>query len=105
MEKGELPLDALKRELLEETGWTLTGLRMLGCMHLHHLAPKAENYAYPHPDFLWPIYIADAEDFTSKTIIPDDYALSSSFRPIEEVRKLPLQKGSLMLLDTALKLR
>src|SRR3990170_9043786 len=64
VQQGEAPLETLKRELLEETGWTLHKTKLLGCMHLHHLAPKPEGYSYPYPDFLWLIYIAEAKDFT-----------------------------------------
>ena len=107
VEKGELPLETLKRELLEETGWTLLKTELLGCMHFHHLAPKPDGYPYPYPDFLWPIYFAEAKDFTPETIIPDDFVFTSGFKPIEEVKTMPLdnERSSLLLLDAALKLR
>jgi 8-oxo-dGTP pyrophosphatase MutT (NUDIX family) len=105
VEKGERPLETLKRELLEETGWSLGKIEPLGCMHFHHLAPKPENYPYPFPDFIWPVYLAEAKDFTAETIIPDNYVFKSGFRPIEEVKKLSLEKGSLLLFDEALKVR
>ncbi len=105
VEKGELPLETLRRELLEETGWTLLKTELLGGMHFHHLGPKPENYPYPYPDFLWPIYFAESRDFFAKAIIHDDYVFKSDFRPIDEVAKLPLEQGSLLLLDAALKLR
>ena len=107
VEKGELPLETLKRVILEETGWSLLKAELLGGMHFHHLGPKPENYPYPYPDFLWPIYLAEAKNFTAEAIIHDDYVFESHFRPIEEVKKLLLEheQGSLLLLDAALKLR
>ena len=105
VEKDETLLKTLKREVLEETGWTLLKTELLGCMHLHHLGAKPENYEYPYPDFLWPIYVAEAKDFLSDAIIPDDHVYESFFQPIEEVRHLPLRQGELLLLDAAIKLR
>jgi 8-oxo-dGTP pyrophosphatase MutT (NUDIX family) len=95
----------LKREMLEETGWTFTAPKMAGFMHLHHYGNKPQGYRYPFPDFIWPVYTAEAEDFIPDARIPDKWVLESGFQPIEQVRKLPLEKGQLMLLETALALR
>lgn len=105
VEKGESLSKALRREILEETGWTLFGTKLLGFIHLHHLGAKPENYEYPYPDFLWPIYIAEARDFVAEAIAPDEYVYDSDFRPVEEVRNLPILKNELLLLEAALQLR
>lgn len=36
-EAGETLEETLHREVLEETGWTITEVRMLGFVHFHHL--------------------------------------------------------------------
>ena len=105
VEKGEKALETLKREILEETGWALFKTKLLGGMHFHHLGLKPEGYAYPYPVFLWPIYIAEAKDFTAEAIIHDDWVSESHFLPIDEVRKLTIRQGELLLLETALELR
>src|ERR1035437_840207 len=105
VEKGEMPLETLTRELLEETGWTILRTELLGFMQFHHLAAKPVDYRYPYPDFLWPIYLAEAKDFMASAIIPDDYVSESAFRPIEEVRRLTLPNGQLLLFEAALRRR
>jgi len=104
-EKGENLLKTLRREILEETGWTLLSTELLGFMHLHHLGDKPRNYEYPYPDFLWPVYLAEAGNFIAEAKIPDKWVFESGFQPVDEVRKLPLDEFELLLLDAALKLR
>ena len=105
VEKSEAPLETLKRELLEETGWTLLNTVLLGFMHFSHLGPEPDNYQYPYPDFIWQIYIAEAKSYVAEAIQPDDWVLESQFQPIEKVRELLIGEGSQLLFDAALKLR
>lgn len=105
IEKDEIPLETLKREVLEETGYTLCEINMLGFMHFHHLGTKPENYKYPYPDFIWPIYYAEVNDFVADAIQLDDYVLESHFQPIREVKNLPIIEGQLLLLEEAIEQR
>jgi len=105
VEEGETFLDTLSREVLEETGWTFTNPQMLGYMHFHHLGEKPDNYRYPYPDFIWPIFTAEADRFETSAIQPDDYVRESCFRPVKEVFNLPLEEGQLLLLKAALRRR
>ena len=104
MEKGESLLETLRREILEETGWTVLSTELLGFMHFHHLGDKPRNYKYPYPDFLWPIYLAEAGDFIAEAKVPDKWVFESGFQPVNAVRKLPLDEAELLLLEAALKL-
>src|SRR5262249_27839583 len=60
LELGETLDEALRRELLEETGWCIEPTRQLGFIHFHHLADKPADYALPYPDFLQVVYLARA---------------------------------------------
>ena len=105
LEPGESPLEALHREILEETGWTISDLKHIGFMHLYYHFSKPDGFKYPYPDSIWSIFISEALEYKSEMIIPDDWVDDSEFRDIIEVKQLPLDKVELLLLDEALKLR
>jgi 8-oxo-dGTP diphosphatase len=100
-EPGESLTETLRREALEETGWSLTSLRLLGFKHFQHLMPKPDAYLYPYPDFLQVVYTAVAEVYHPDQRIVDDYELDARFLPLAEVRALPLSPVQRMFLDTA----
>ena len=104
-EKNETLEETLRREVLEETGWTLKGLSMLGFIHFHHLGPEPTNYPYPYPDFIWLIYIAQRDGYIPEYIVYDKYVREAKFCTINELRKLTIEKGELALLDAAIELR
>jgi 8-oxo-dGTP pyrophosphatase MutT (NUDIX family) len=60
IERGETFLEALAREVEEETGLTLGGATLLGFIHFHHLTPKPEPFPYPYPDMVHLVYAAFA---------------------------------------------
>ena len=101
--KGRESEETLRREMLEETGWTMSHKKLLGFMHLHHLGAKPENYKYPYPDFLWPIYLAEAGEFSADAKIRMSGCLNLNSGLLK--KKAPLDKGELLLLDAALKQR
>lgn len=79
---GETLVQTALREVREETGWTVTGLRQLGVKHFQHLSPKAANHAYPFPNFLQLIYLAEALCYDAAAIEDDGYELSAEFHPV-----------------------
>lgn len=104
-EKQESMEETLRREVLEETGWTLKELSILGFMHFHHLNPKKTDYPYPYPDFLWSVYIAQADKYIPEAITADKYVTGVKFYHIEDLPGLGFEKGGLVFLDDAIKLR
>lgn len=101
-EIGETLDDTLRREVLEETGWTLRAPTMLGFMHFHHLSPKPSDYVHPHPDFTQVVYMAQAEVYLPDARVADDYEIESTFHPPATVYALALTSGERLYLAVAL---
>ncbi len=104
-EPGETLEQTLRREVLEEAGWTVSHIAVLGFRHLRHLAPRPLDYPFPYPDFAWIICMADAVDYRPDARVPDDYEADASLRPLEEVRTLDLTRAEQIYLDAALQRR
>ena len=86
-EPGESFEETLRREVMEETGYAIERPRPLGIAHLRHLAPKPAGYAFPHPDFLWAVYVAESDG--QRVRVPgDDYELEARFVPLAEALSL-----------------
>lgn len=105
IEQGESPESAVRREVLEETGWTLGALSLLGFIHFQHLTPKPNGYAYPYPDFLQVVYTARALSFLPEAILRDEYEQSSELIPAAEAESLPLTAREKAFLRAALRTR
>ena len=101
VESGESHLDALRRELVEEAGVEITGVRPLGFMHLRHETPKPPNYPYLYPDLFWPIFQAEYDGDSDLALEPDDYELSSEFVPMDDLNRSALTAAELAFLDHA----
>jgi ADP-ribose pyrophosphatase YjhB (NUDIX family) len=95
----------LRRELLEETGWTIDAPQLLGCVHFHHLTPRPAGHVYPYPDFVQVVFMAEAARYLAERMVDDEYLVESVFRPVAEARELALTPGQRLLLDAALKRR
>lgn len=104
-ENGESIEDIIRREVLEETGWTLSALEPIGFMHFHHRGEQPPDYRRPYPDFLWPIFMAEARMYFPDAVQPDEYVAGSDFRAIDEVKALQLDGGQQAFLDVALEVR
>ena len=101
-EEGEALTDTLMREVLEETGWTIKQLKLLGTKHYHHLTPMPLGYRYPYPDFLQIIYRAWAQQYLPEAREIDGYELETKFIPVAEALRLPLTPSDQMWLRTVL---
>ena len=105
IEKGEIHEKTLRREILEEAGWSLSKLFLLGFMHFHHKSPKPANYNYPYPDFLWLLYIAETDKNMPEARVQGKWELEVGFYPTEKAKLLPMENGQLELLEAAINTR
>ena len=90
VEEGETHEETLHRELLEEAGVEIKMMDQIGLVHLRHTTPKPENYPYPYPDFLWPVYVASFVRPRPDAKVDDGFEIASEFLPLQEVRGLGL---------------
>ena len=99
-ETGETLEDTLRREVLEETGWTLQDVCLLGFIHLHHLGNKPEGYRYPYPGFIQVVYTGQAGEYQSEAREAGCY--DTGFQTLEQVRQLSPSASQRMFLDAGL---
>ena len=102
LEPGETPEDAVRREVLEETGWSLACFRPIGILHFTHIDPVPEGWIYPHPDFLQIVYAGSPGAYHPELKEEDEYVLGSELVPVADARRLALDAGQQVFLDTAL---
>ncbi|MEM7332110.1 MAG: NUDIX domain-containing protein [Chloroflexota bacterium] len=104
-EPGETLEETGRREILEEVGWHMGPLKVIGTRRFHHLTPKPNGYKYPYPDFLQLIYTAEATLFSVEGKQFDRYVASAEFYPITAVSKIDLSPGERLFFNTALQNR
>jgi len=102
-ERNESLQTTLRREIGEETGWSLGKVKPLGFTHFLHLDPKQPDYAYPHPDFFHLVHVAEAVAYVPETRLDDGYEIGSEFLPVAAVRQLPLGDIERAYLNAALR--
>ena len=103
LEPDENVEDALRREVLEETGWSLARFRQIGFLHFRHVDPVPDGYTYPYPDLLHVVYAAVPGEHHPELREADGYELGAEFVPIDEARRLNLDAGQHTFLDAALR--
>ena len=101
-EPGESLAETAQREVLEETGWQIGQLQMIGFRHFCHLTPKPHGYPFLHPDFLQVVFTGRALEFNPSAKEVDGYELGSTLRPLSQLADLNLTPGELFFLRASL---
>ncbi len=94
-EEGESFEQTLRREVAEETGWTLESVSCLGFIHLEHLKPKPPGFQFPYPHFFQIVYTAYAFIHVPDLMCDDDYEEEATFVPIGELDGLGISEAEL----------
>lgn len=101
-EPGETLEQTVRREVLEEAGWALGALRLLGARYFAHLTPRPPGHTYPYPHFFQAVYCAVALEHLPRTRLTDDYEAEARLVPIAEARTLALAPDQRAFLEAAL---
>lgn len=102
IEPGESPEQAAKREVFEETGAQVIGLRLVGYVRIRILSSKPATHKYPYPDSFMVFYGARIAGFEELT--PDRETLRRALLRPNEAREVPAIKGLAGLYEVALTL-
>ena len=97
LEPGETLELAARREVLEETGWTIRDLRPLGIHHFHPLGEPQPGFRYRWGDFLQAIFIAEAVSYSRAAKDMTQIELGSRLTPIRRaLDQLPDHQATLL---------
>ena len=102
-EEGESPKDAARREVIEETGWTLDTLEPLAALHFHYVTPRPEGVGRViYPDFLWQVFVGSPRDHVPEQLQRGDWEMDAYFRPVSDMLEVlvPYQR---VLLEAAVR--
>ncbi len=102
-EADETLLETLHRELLEESGWTISDPVLLGFIHYQHLGPKPVDYRYPYPVFTQVVYTARAVTEYPDKRMDDPFEQPAHFIRVSEARTLNLRGRDRVFLEAALR--
>jgi|GEM_PF-701944 len=102
-EGNESIQETLRREILEETGWTFINPNYLGFVHYHHLTSCPDGYQYPYPDFIQLYFVVQADEHQpeeqfDEATLAEEYVFGSQWLSFEEARTLPMDEGQSTLL-------
>ena len=102
-EANESLLQTLQRELQEESGWSLSDIKLIGFKYFHQLNPHPST-SHVGPDFLQVIYTGRPEAFHPDAREQNGYELEAIFRPRTELATLKLNESDLAFLEAALQI-
>jgi len=100
IEAGESAEDAARREVAEETGWTIRETQLLGVIHFHPLSETMGGRTFT--DFWQAVFAAQADEFHPELRENDGHETGAEFVEIAKARLLPLSARERIFLDAAI---
>ena len=98
LEVGESYLQALRREVTEETGLNIRGAKQIGFLHLHHLTPEPTVYRCPYPDMIHLVYAAEGSG-TLRSGDADGWVTHAALVAPADARRLATSAQAVPFLD------
>jgi ADP-ribose pyrophosphatase YjhB (NUDIX family) len=102
-EAGETLIEALEREVAEETGWQVVALGVVGFIHARHLDEQRPAWGRPAPHFLDVVFAAEAVSFEEGRQGADEWRCD--FVPIASLEEHGIHSIDATMLEAALSLR
>jgi ADP-ribose pyrophosphatase YjhB (NUDIX family) len=97
LEPGEDVESAARREVLEETGWSVGRLTALGFHHFMHLGERPDDFPFVWRDFIQPIFVAEALLYRRSAIDRSQLEVGSRLIPIgRALAELPAREALLL---------
>ena len=96
--------ETLRREVLEEAGWTINQTQMLGFMHFQHMSPKPAEYKYPYPDFFQLVFNSQPEKPRLHRKPKGEWEQASYFINLDEINSLRMSPYNVLYLRKAIEL-
>jgi 8-oxo-dGTP pyrophosphatase MutT (NUDIX family) len=104
LEPGETIEAAVRRELLEETGWTVSALKLLGFQHLQPLTPAPPGLTRRWGDMVHALFVAEALTYRRAARDTTQIETGSRLTPIRQALAV-LAEDEALLLRAALERR
>ncbi|MBP8054525.1 MAG: NUDIX hydrolase [Chloroflexi bacterium] len=104
-EPGESLEETACREVLEETGWLVEQLQLVGFRHFHHREPKPKGYPFLYPDFIQVVYSGLAVEFRPAAKEVNGFELGSTMRHLSDLTDFHLTPGEHFYLRASLQKR
>jgi 8-oxo-dGTP pyrophosphatase MutT (NUDIX family) len=96
-EGAESAAETAIREVREETGWLIAPVRIIGYRHFHQTAARSEKSDRPHPDFVQPIFSAQAIRHDPSAALEEDFIPWRMLAYDEAAGRLPKNQHPLLM--------
>jgi 8-oxo-dGTP pyrophosphatase MutT (NUDIX family) len=102
-EPGETIEQTLLREVVEESGWRVEPIALIGFVHCRHLDGQRPDWGRPAPDFIDPMFVVSAVEHRPEQL--GQAEIPSEFVPVATVERHRIDEVSRIFLREALRKR